>query len=204
MKKFYNIVLIILVVSEIIVGLLIFNKYHNNYLNEQKIDEKIEQLEKRLEELERLDDFEEVPSLEETYEGYEIDGIIEIPKIDIKYPILKITNDATMKISVTKFWGSKLNEYGNYSIAGHNNKDGTLFGKTKKLEIGDKIFITDLKGKTIEYEIYDRLIVDPNDTSITKTNDETIREITLITCTNGRNNRLILKAKEIINLKGEF
>ena len=79
-----------------------------------------------------------------------------------------------------------------------------MFGKTRKLEIGDTVELTDLTGRTIEYEIYSRLIVDPNDISILKTNDENIREVTLITCTNGHNNRLILKAKAKTELKGEF
>ena len=39
-------------------------------------------------------------------------------------------------------------------MAGHNNKDGTMFGKTKYLEIGDTIKMTDLSLNTIEYEIF--------------------------------------------------
>ena len=163
-----------------------------------KINETIEQIENEFEELS------EGKSLEKTYEGYEIDGILEIPKINLKYPIITITNDKTMKLSVTKFYGPNLNEYGNYSIAGHNNKDGTLFGKTQRLTIGDKLLLTDLTGRTIEYIIYDRLIIDPNDITITQTTEDNAREVTLITCTNGRKNRFVLKAKENKELKGEF
>ena len=60
-----------------------------------------------------------------------------------------------MKLSIIKYWGENVNDYGNLSIAGHNNKDGTMFGKTKKLEIGDIVELTDLKGQTIQYSIYD-------------------------------------------------
>ena len=38
-----------------------------------------------------------------------------------------------LKISPTKFWGPEPNQIGNYTIAGHNNRDGTMFGKTKYL-----------------------------------------------------------------------
>ena len=102
-----------------------------------------------------------------------------------------------MKISIVKYWGGKVNEYGNLSIAGHNNYDGTMFGKTKKLKIGDIVELTDLENQTIQYQIYNIFVTDPNDVTILETKDETIREVTLITCTNGNRSRLILKAKEI-------
>lgn len=103
-----------------------------------------------------------------------------------------------MKYSIVKYWGENVNEYGNLSIAGHNNYDGTMFGKTKKLQLGDKVELTDLKNQTIQYEIYDIFVTDPNDVTILQTKDKSIREVTLITCTNGNRNRLILKAKEIV------
>ena len=57
--------------------------------------------------------------------------------------------------------------------------------------------MTDLTGQTIQYSIYDIFVTNPNDVSILLPKDENIREVTLITCTNGNKQRLILKAKEI-------
>ena len=137
------------------------------------------------------------------YKGYKVIGIVKIPKLHIEYPILEIGDidpenaKAPMKISIIKYWGENINDYGNLSIAGHNNKDGTMFGKTKKLQKGDIVELTDLKGQTIQYSIYDIFVTDPNDVSILLPKDELIREVTLITCTNGNKQRLILKAKEI-------
>ena len=128
---------------------------------------------------------------------------VKIPKIELEYPILdiKIYNPENtkepMKYSIVKYWGENVNDYGNLSIAGHNNYDGTMFGKTKKLQIGDIVEMTDLTGQTIRYSIYDIFVTDPNDVSILLPKDEKIREVTLITCTNGNKERLILKAKEI-------
>lgn len=190
MKRTYNIILTVLWIALIIVGSLIVNKYYNNYLNEKRIKETIEQIENGLNNL--LE--EEV--LESEYNGYSIDGIIEIPEINIKYPIINKTNEETMKISVTKFWGPNINEIGNYTIAGHNNRDGTMFGKTKNLKIGDIIKITDLKNKVIYYKIFDIYSVDSNDVSIVQSVNPNVKEITLITCTNGNRNRLIIKAQE--------
>ena len=103
-----------------------------------------------------------------------------------------------MKISIVKYWGDQVNDYGNLSIAGHNNYNGTMFGKTKKLAIGDQVELTDLTNRTITYQIYDIFVTDPNDVSILQTKDKTVREVTLITCTNGNKQRLILKAREVI------
>ena len=102
-----------------------------------------------------------------------------------------------MKISIIKYWGEKVNDYGNLSIAGHNNKSGTMFGKTKKLNKGDIVELTDLEGQMIQYAIYDIFTTTPNDVNILLSKNENVREVTLITCTNGNKQRLILKAQEI-------
>ena len=137
------------------------------------------------------------------YKGYKIIGIVKIPKINIEYPILDIGDidpesaKAPMKISIIKYWGENVNDYGNLSIAGHNNKSGTMFGKTKNLKNGDIVELTDLTGQIIQYSIYSIFVTDPNDVSILLPKEEKIREVTLITCTNGNKQRLILKAREI-------
>ena len=91
-----------------------------------------------------------------------------------------------------------INEIGNYTLAGHNNRDGTMFGKTKYLKIGDIIKLTNLKNETICYEVFKIYLIDPDDVSCIESVEEETREITLITCTNGHKNRLITKAREII------
>ena len=63
-----------------------------------------------------------------------------------------------MKFSIVKYGGGSVNGFGNLSIAGHNNYDGTMFGKTKNLEVGDIVKLTDLKKQTITYQIYSWLI----------------------------------------------
>ena len=103
-----------------------------------------------------------------------------------------------MKVAITKFWGTNINDIGNYTMAGHNYKNGTMFGKTKYLQIGDKIKMTDLNLNTVEYEIFKIYTIDPDDVKCIESVDPNTREITLITCTNGHKNRLITKAREII------
>lgn len=191
MKKFCDILLVMLIIIAIVVGILICNKYIGRQKNEKKLSEIVTAIE-------NIDVAEAQKKQEEIkIEGYVVEGIIEIPKINIKYPIINETNDAAMKVSITKFWGNKINEIGNYTMAGHNNKDGTMFGKTKYLEIGDTIKMTDLSLNTVEYEIFKIYTIDPDDVTCVESIELGTREITLITCTNGHKNRLITKAKEI-------
>ena len=195
MKKVYNLIIAVLIVALIVVVAMIVIRYGGNYLNEKEVSSSLETIEEELNK-EETQQSESLPELE--FKGYKIEGIIEIPKINIKYPIIDHTNEETMKVSITKFWGPQANEIGNYTVAGHNNKDGTMFGKTKYLQIGDKIKLTNLKNETIEYEIFKIYSINPDDVSCVESVENNTREITLITCTNGHKNRLVTKAREVL------
>lgn len=124
-------------------------------------------------------------------------GIVEIPKINIKYPILSHTNDELLKIAPCKFFGSYPNQEGNMCIAGHNYDDDRFFSNLYKLNIGDFVNIYDSKNNLINYEIYEKFETYESDTSCTSQNTDGRKEITLVTCNNINNNRLIIKAKEV-------
>ena len=185
MNRIYNVLLIILIIAAIIVGIMIFQKYYNEAKNQQELSEFVEEMEK-----ENQDDNKYV------YKGYKVIGFIEIPKIDVKYPILSETSDESLKVSVTRFNKANINEIGNFAIAGHNNLSGTMFGKNKKLQNGDIIRLTDLKKNTVEYEVFDKYSIDPNDISCVEVVKPGTREVTLLTCTNGIRKRLVIKARE--------
>lgn len=145
----------------------------------------------------------EVPEEQKIVAGdgtvYYVIGQINIPKISCTYPILssKEENYTTLlKISPCKFWGPNPNEIGNFCIVGHNYKNDQFFSKVPTLENGDIIQITDLFGNTVEYEMYDRYIVDPSNTDCTSQLTNGRREVTLITCTNDSKQRIIVKAVE--------
>lgn len=128
---------------------------------------------------------------------YSAVGVVEIPKINVNYPILSETSDALLKVAPCKFWGPNANEVGNFCIAGHNYRNSKFFSKVPTLENGDKIEITDLKGRTITYEVYTKYIVDPYDVSCTSQLTDGRKDITLITCTNDNKQRVIVKATEV-------
>ncbi len=194
MKKIYNLIIAVLVVALIVVVTMIVIRYGGNYLNEKEVSASLTTIEDEIEKA-KTKNSDSLPEVE--FKGYKIEGIIEIPKINIKYPIIDHTDEKTMMVSISKFWGPQANEIGNYTVAGHNNRDGTMFGKTKRLQIGDKIKITDLKGETIEYEIFKIYSILPDDVSCVESVKANTREVTLITCTNGHKNRLVTKARQI-------
>ena len=194
--KIYKIFFCILIISIIFVIGLILIKNMQSYENEKKNQEVVEVFSNSA-----VDDTQE-QNIE--LNGYKVIGLIKIPAIDLEYPILEmdVSNPEEakdpMRLAIIKYWGGDVNGYGNLSLAGHNNYNGTMFGKTKNLKIGDIVELTDLNKQTISYQIYDIFKTDPNDVTILETKDESIREVTLITCTNGNRERLILKAKEIM------
>ena len=143
--------------------------------------------------------------IQSTNDGFNYSTIatINIPKINVNYPILDGKTDspeeteALLKISPTKFWGSNPNEVGNFCIVGHNYRDTRFFSKVPTLENGDYIEITDESGKTVKYSVYDKYEVTPYDVSCTSQLTNGKREITLITCTNDSKMRVIVKARAV-------
>lgn len=132
---------------------------------------------------------------------YYIIGRVYIPSIGVDYPIFEtdLDNiDEILKIAPTKFWGCEPNEVGNFCLVAHNYRNTRFFSKVPTMDIGDTIKITDYRNRTLVYEVYDSYIVDPEDRSCTSQITNGRKELTLITCTNDGQNRVIVKAKEVI------
>lgn len=133
------------------------------------------------------------------YEGYEVIGTIEIPATNIKYPIIKQDDVGinSLKVAICNLYG-ELNEPGsNAVLVGHNYRNGTFFSNNKKLEKGDKIYITDNSGNRVTYIIYRKYETSTGDFDYaTRAIDENKREISLSTCTDDTKKRLIIWAEE--------
>ena len=129
------------------------------------------------------------------YYSYDICGYIRIPKTGIKYPIIAEYSRNALEKGICLEYGSGPNEPGNTVLAGHNYLNSLFFSKNKNLQKGDKIYITDIYGVTVEYTIYKKYTTKPTDTSyyFRDTNGEP--ELTLATCSNNGTKRLILYAK---------
>ena len=132
---------------------------------------------------------------------YTIIGEVNIPSINVNYPIILPDNmdtiDTLLKISVCKFHGANPNEVGNLCIVGHNYRNSKFFSKVPSLEPGDIIEIKDLTGTVLKYKVYNKYTVVPEDVSCTSQLTDGKKEVTLITCTNDNKLRYIIKAREV-------
>ena len=131
------------------------------------------------------------------YNGFAVAGTIEIPATNLKCPIISRTDysKASLETSVVEIYGAGLNQVGNTTIAGHNYRNGNFFSNNKKLNIGDKIYITDLTGKRLSYTIYNKYEADENEADYMTRDTQGATEISLSTCTDDSKARLIIWAK---------
>lgn len=132
------------------------------------------------------------------YQDFVMLGYITIPKTNVKLPILEETSPKALETSVAVLYPSnniQLNEAGNTVIIGHNYRNGKLFSNNKKLSVGDKILIKDASGRELTYIIYQKFETDPNDASFYNRDTNGVPEITLSTCTDDSQKRIIIFAK---------
>ena len=133
------------------------------------------------------------------YKGYDVIGTVEIPKTDVKSPIIKQEDVSTesLRVAICNLYG-ELNKPGdNAVLVGHNYRNGTFFSNNKKLQKGDKIYITDLSGNKVTYVITNKYETGTGDFDYaTRKVDKDTREISLSTCTDDSKMRLIIWAKE--------
>ena len=198
MKKItvYKIILVIVVITAIILAGFVIKKQIESKKVEDNTKTVLQEIKK--ENKSNPEQIDVIQEIDQKIGEYKVIGIINIPKIGIEYPILEKTNKESLDLSITKFWGEKINQKGNVVLAGHNRLNNTMFGKIDKLENGDIIELTDSQMVTVKYQVFDKYVIDPNDIDCIFPIEENTREVTLITCTNRDKNRLVVKAREVI------
>ena len=133
------------------------------------------------------------------FKGYTTVGTMKIPKINLEYPILEKLSTQSLATSIVALYpsGDSVNQPGNTVIIGHNYRNGLFFSNLKKLSIGDKVYITDYRGTSITYTIYNKFEASDSDTSFYDRDTAGKAEITLSTCTDASNDqRTIIFAKQ--------
>lgn len=168
----------------------------------REVSSKVKKVETNLNEIDSVQiktnastNLEEYQNFPKEYRGYQTVGKIKIPKLEIEKYILEETTEESLKAAVTKTYGPKANEIGNFCISGHNYTQ--TFGRLKELEIGDTIIITDTYNRQVTYQVYKTYKVNPTDTLCLSQETNGEREVTLITCTLGAIKRTIIKAIEV-------
>ncbi len=131
------------------------------------------------------------------YNGFLTSGTIEIPKTNLKSPILARSeySPKALETAVVELYGPGLNQVGITTISGHNYRNGTFFSNNKKLVVGDKIYITDSTGKRLSYTIYEKFEAEENYADYMSKDTQGGIEIALSTCTDDSKKRIIILAK---------
>lgn len=187
MKKISRFVGLIL----IIVGLgIVFNAVYKKMETQNKQNSLIEQFNN----LNDTSDSGEV--LDERLKEVKVIAILEIPSIKLSQGIVEGTEDEILQYYIGHFEETVApGEKGNFALAGHSYSDfSEAFINLKDVEIDDEVIVKTREAE-FTYKINDTFVVTPDVVSVLDdTEDETI---TLITCTPGAKERLVLKGNLI-------
>ena len=212
-KKYSNFLTILLVVIVIaiiaIIGVLGY-KYYETYITKNSSEDFVDSFGDGLADSNdngtndvKFDGVDEGDSTDSTngkkkkYNGFDVAGTIEIPATNLKCPILEQYeySPKALETSVVILYGVGLNQPGNTTIAGHNYRNGLFFSNNKKLNVGDKIYITDSTGKRLAYTIYNKFEAAENESDYITRDTQGATEISLTTCTDDSKARTIILAK---------
>ncbi len=131
---------------------------------------------------------------EKLINGYKPIALMEIPSINLSQGVVEGITDDILQYYLGHFENSvKPGEKGNFSVAGHRVSDySEAFVNLYKVEVGDQVLIKANKKQYV-YEVTDNFIVSPDRVDVLENTDEAT--ITLVTCTVGAKERVIVKGK---------
>ena len=130
----------------------------------------------------------EMPTVE--VNGQECVGMIEIPALGLKLPVISEWSDAKLKKAPCRYSGPAYLK--NMIIAGHNYR--THFSGIKRLNPGDSVVFTDADGNVFSYEVAEIETVGGYDIEKMEAGDW---DLTLFTCTNKGKARAAVRCREI-------
>ena len=122
-------------------------------------------------------------------------AIINIPAINLNTVVVESIEKQYLNNYVCHFENSAMpGENGNFSLAGHSSyRYNEVFNELHKIKLNDEIIIKTLNNE-FTYIVKDIYEVNPEDTFVLEQDNE-IKELTIVTCTNKGKDRLIVKAQ---------
>ena len=129
-----------------------------------------------------------------TIDGYQVIGKLEIPKIEAELPVIAYTDDDALKVSVCYYQGPMPGEEGDLVITGHNFASGAHFGRLDELKTGDDVTLSLPDGSAYRYKVTDEQKIKPDDMAALD-DYEGRHVLTLMTCTNHGNERLLVRCE---------
>lgn len=152
----------------------------------QDLEQKLEQTVSKAESTETSADSEEMLSPElpvVMLDGYDYIGVISIPAIDIKLPVMSDWSYPKLKISPCREFGSSRTD--DLVIAAHNYE--SHFGKLGSVSVGDNVIFTDMDGVENHYIVQKTDILQPTDVDAV---EHSGYDLVLYTCTYGGKTRI--------------
>ena len=117
----------------------------------------------------------------------------EIPRLDIKVPVLEGTDNKSLQVSAGHFEGTGALGNGNYCIAGHNSTIyAEIFNDLDQIQIGDEMYLVNIDENRTRYKyiVTEYKKVEPSDTWVLKDFDDD--RLTVISCTDDGKQRQVV------------
>ena len=126
-------------------------------------------------------------------------GIIEIPSLDIKYPVFEGAGSVQLNEGIGHMTNTtELCGKGNCVLAGHNgSRRGVYFTYLCNIEAGAKVLLTNRKKEKHEYTVKEMKVVNPYDEWVTEQTEE--ESLTLFTCAEHGTKRFVVKCEPVNN-----
>jgi len=118
-------------------------------------------------------------------DGHDYIGVLEIPKLELEFPVMSDWTYAKLKLAPCRYQGSIYK--GDMVILGHNYTDH--FRRFNELEIGDMVIFTDMDSNVFRYEVTSNEILWQNEGI--RLLEEGEWDMTLFTCVRGQRQKRI-------------
>jgi len=126
---------------------------------------------------------------------FSIIGILEIPKLKKRLPVLDRSTYALLNISVCRFSGSVEEKPVRLVISGHNLR--SHFGEISTLSVGDEIRFSTKDGEVFRYKMINIEECHKSEGRAVQAGDDW--DITLLTCKKDRTFRTLVRFKEVFD-----
>jgi len=117
-------------------------------------------------------------------------GVLELPALSLKLPVLSSWSAENGKVAPCRYSGSVYQ--GDLIICAHNYS--SHFGNLDRLETGDSVTFTDMDGNLYSYRVAQSQVLEGTDVDVIRDGDW---DLTLFTCTPGGKNRYCLRCTRI-------
>lgn len=176
-------------------GLFAYNMYEARYAQKsaaQGLQELATEISENLID-EELPEYLQHPEMEmpvERIHGNDYIGILEIPTLGLKLPVISAWSYPHLRIAPCRYQGSAYTD--NLILAAHNYS--SHFGRLKTLHQGDEVKFTDVDGNIFLYEVTEIETLQPTALEEMETGEW---DLTLFTCTIGGRSRVTVRCQRM-------